>query len=75
MLLLNIGDAGTDSSVAHFRALRVPMLIFGILTGLQLDKDLIIHVRQLRTVLVHRGQVVKLVDDSLKLEFQAPNCE
>jgi hypothetical protein len=44
MLFLNVGEADSGSSIGHFRALRVPMLIFGILAGLQLDKDLIIHV-------------------------------
>jgi hypothetical protein len=75
MLFLNVGEADPGSSIGHLRALRVPMLIFGVLTGLLLDKDLIIHVGQLRAVLVHRGQVVKLVGDSLQLELQAPTCE
>jgi hypothetical protein len=53
MLFLNVGDADSGSSIGHLRALRVPMLIFGVLTGLLLDKDLIIHVGQLRAVQVH----------------------
>ena len=51
------------------------MLILGVLTGLQLDKDRVIHVRQLRAVLVDGGQVVELVCDSLQLQFQAPRDE
>lgn len=51
------------------------MLILGVLTGLQLDEDRIIHVRQLRAVLVDGGQVVELVCDSLQLQFQAPPDE
>ena len=51
------------------------MLIPGALTGLQLDEDRIIHVGQLRAVLVDGGQVVELVCDSLQLQFQAPPDE
>ena len=51
------------------------MLILGVLAGLQLDKDRVIHVRQLGAVLVHGGQVVELAGDSLQLQFQAPGDE
>ena len=51
------------------------MLILGVLAGLQLDKNRVIHVGQLRAVLVHGGQVVELAGGSLQLQFQAPGDE
>ena len=51
------------------------MLILGVLTGLQSDKDRVIHVRQLRAVLVHGGQVLKRAGGSRQLQFQAPGDE
>ena len=51
------------------------MLIPGVLAGLQPDKDRVIHVGQLRAVLVYGGQVLKLAGGSLQLQFQAPGDE